>query len=559
MHARVSFACFARLVWSLLLAALLPTAVLGQEAPTDGGNAVASDSQDVALQIDALLREGQTLESQRNWDAALSHYEQARKRFPDEPQIEQRFRLTRLHFDLGRRYADASFRQSLVDLSYHDCLELYGEVAAKIQTHYVDEPDWRRLADRGTTALEVALTDDVYLDRYLSRVPDEQINRFRTELRDAMSQRLVRSRHEAKDAVNYAAWLAQRRLGLPPAAVILEYVCGAANMLDDYTSFLSKGEYDELQSQIRGNFVGMGIELKPHDQGLLILRVIPGSPAQRSGVRDGDVIVAVEGRSAKDLGSDAAADMLQGPEGSTVRVTLESQGQRRTLAVRREKVEVPSVDEVKMLDAASGIAYLRLSSFQETTTRELNAALWKLHKAGMKSLIIDLRGNPGGLLDESVRVADKFIDQGVVVTTKGRHILEDRVERAEQQGTWYVPLVVLIDGDSASASEIFAGAIRDHERGTIVGTRSYGKGSVQGIFSLTTGGMGIRLTTAKFYSPEGKPYSKVGVSPDVEVTIAARVGEDGTVSEPGGRDPFISAALQVARDNIARRPLRRAG
>src|SRR6202008_2306840 len=135
-----------------------------------------------------------------------------------------------------------------------------------------------------------------------------------------------------------------------------------------------------------------------------------------------------------------------------------------------------------------GVGYLRLTCFQKTTSRDLDAALWRLHREGMKSLIVDLRGNPGGLLNISVDVVDKFVNEGVIVSTRGRNAQEDYSYTAQPPGTWQVPLTVLIDGDSASASEIFAGAIRDHHRGTLVGTRSYGKGSVQGIFPLNISG-----------------------------------------------------------------------
>jgi carboxyl-terminal processing protease len=154
--------------------------------------------------------------------------------------------------------------------------------------------------------------------------------------------------------------------------------------------------------------------------------------------------------------------------------------------------------------------------------------LWDLHKQGMRSLILDLRGNPGGLLTASVEVADKFIADGGIVSTKGRSEPENFSYRAHRPGTWRVPLVVLIDGDSASASEIFAGAIKDSGRGKIVGTRSYGKGSVQGIFPLGKTGAGARLTTAKFYSPLGHVISNVGVTPDIDVrnfTVATNEGQ----------------------------------
>src|SRR5690606_26426898 len=201
-----------------------------------------------------------------------------------------------------------------------------------------------------------------------------------------------------------------------------------------------------------------------------------------------------------------------------------------------------------------GIAYMRLPSFQKTTAREVDAALWDLHRQGMKSLIIDVRGNPGGLLTASVELADKFIAEGAIVATRGRSPREDFDYRAHHVGTWRVPLTVLIDGDSASAAEIFAGAIRDHRRGMVVGVRSYGKGSVQGIFPLNSYKAGLRLTTAKFYSPSGQAISDRGVSPDVTVRIAAKpvTGSVATTADEPA-DAILDAALGLARQQLSQR------
>jgi carboxyl-terminal processing protease len=254
------------------------------------------------------------------------------------------------------------------------------------------------------------------------------------------------------------------------------------------------------------------------------------------------------------MNTDDAADMLQGPEGSSVQLTLQAPNARpRQVSVRREHVEVPSIDDARIIVPAEGIAYLKLTCFQKTTARDLDAALWKLHREGMKSLIMDLRGNPGGLLSTSVEVSDRFVNRGVIVSTRGRSAQEDYRYTAHSFGTWQMPLVVLIDGDSASASEIFAGAIRDHQRGTIVGVRSYGKGSVQGIFPLTASNAGVRLTTAKFYSPRNLPYSKVGVEPDVLVHQAAKPTTQSVSIGSIDDDAFIAAALRAVRRNMASR------
>jgi carboxyl-terminal processing protease len=172
----------------------------------------------------------------------------------------------------------------------------------------------------------------------------------------------------------------------------------------------------------------------------------------------------------------------------------------------------------------------------------------------MRTLVIDLRGNPGGLLSAAVEAADRFLETGVIVSTRGRSAAEDYNYTAQRAGTWRVPLVVLIDGESASASEIFAGAIRDHHRGTVIGARSYGKGSVQGIFPLSVAGAGIRLTTAKFYAPSGRPISHVGVQPDIVVERTARP-IDGNVQPVAGEpaDRALDEAINAARRQLARR------
>jgi carboxyl-terminal processing protease len=170
----------------------------------------------------------------------------------------------------------------------------------------------------------------------------------------------------------------------------------------------------------------------------------------------------------------------------------------------------------------------------------------------MRSLVIDVRGNPGGLLTSSVEIADKFIEEGTIVSTRGRSSLENYTYTAHKAGTWRVPLVVLIDGDSASASEIFAGAILDHHRGTVVGETSYGKGSVQGIFPLSLAGSGVRLTTAKFYSPSGSPISNRGVRPEVVAHQVAKPLADGTVL-PTANDPVVAAGVEAARQKVAQR------
>ncbi len=209
-----------------------------------------------------------------------------------------------------------------------------------------------------------------------------------------------------------------------------------------------------------------------------------GRPSKPASVR-AKKFVRVEKTNVMPADPDYVADLLRGPENSYVSIAVvDVEGRSRDLRVQRRRVEVPCVENVHIVDAEKRIGYLRLTNFQKTTTRDVERALWDLHRQGMRSLILDVRGNPGGLLSAAVEVADRFLKEGRIVSTRGRNARENFDYVAHRPNTWDVPLVVLIDDDSASASEIFAGAIADSGRGLIVGETSYGKGSVQGIFRM---------------------------------------------------------------------------
>jgi len=527
----------------LALALFLASAAAAQQA-------TAISIPNYSAEIGELLRRGRQLEIEQRWGEAFSHYEDAVRQFPLDDSLQRRFDFTRLHYDLGRRYADRSFRESVATLPLDAALNLYANVLLKIESHYVQVPHWKELIERGTNNLEMALSEPVFLEQNLPGADRAAVDGFRRELRGALGPRVITTRRGAREAVAAAAALGRQRLNLSQTAVVLEYLCGATNALDHYSTYLTPDQLNEVYAQIEGNFVGLGIELKSKDGQLMIVRVIPGSPAQEAGIRAADRITMVDGQSTAGLSTDQAAVLLQGEIGSVVRLqVVAAGGLPRQLTVRRRRVDVPSVDREEILDDQDGIAYLKLVCFQKTTCNDLDEALWKLHRQGMRSLIIDLRGNPGGLLVTSVEVVDKFVDRGIIVSTRGRDARENFTYSAHATGTWQMPLVVLIDRNSASAAEIFAGAIRDHRRGTIIGTRSYGKGSVQGIFPLEVTSAGVRLTTAKFYSPAGRPYSRIGVEPNVVVRLAAKP-VDGSLPSGETQDPILSAALQAARASI---------
>jgi carboxyl-terminal processing protease len=544
---------------SFVLALLLGLSTLAQAQTVTLSQPVAS-TDDLAV----VLEKGARLERERNWAGALTHWEEAVKQHPESRDLRQKATLARAHYDVCRRYNDQSYLGALRTISERDALAIYDEVLLKIQSHYVHDPQWPRLVSCGLTSMKVAVTEPLFVEKQFSSAPIDTLAAFQRDADSLVAGKAVTDRRQAYELVQSTANALRDRYGVSAQAVLFEFTSGAAAALDDYSGFLTTGQMDEVFSQIEGNFVGLGVELKTEPAGLLIVNVIPGGPAYVGGIRVGDRIVAVDGKTTADTSPDTLADMLRGSEGSQVAVSVrDALDSTRSLRLIRRRVEVPSVEQVQLIDPQAGIGYFKITSFQKTTSRDVDAALWKLNDQGMRQLIIDLRGNPGGLLKAAVDVADKFVYDGLIVATRGRSPREDFDHRGEVAGTWRVPLVILIDHDSASASEILAGAIRDHRRGTVVGEKSYGKGSVQGIFPLSVSNVGLRLTTAKWYTPSGQAISGTGVVPDVPVRVAKQQPADGQLrmaSKPvdgqiasAATDAILEAGLQVARGQTSSR------
>jgi len=509
----------------------------------------ATEGRDSADLANRFLQDGEALERSRQWGEALTIYQQAIKLYPSNPRLKQRRAVARIHYDFERRYADSSFLSSIDSTDPHTAFETYAEVLSKIQLYYVDEPDWADLASYGLTSLEVALMSTEFRKRYIPSASEQQIRATILETRDKLSRVTVTSPQECNQIVqNTARWM-QNSLDLCLQATTYEFICGAISALDPYSSFMSKNQFGETMSQIEGNFVGLGVELKTHADHLEIVSVIPEGSADRGGIVKGDRILAVDRQRVVDIGSERAADMLRGPEFSYVEVTLDRGKSANEMRLQRLRVEIPSVESVEMVDVPNAIGYIRIANFQKTTPRDFDNGLWKLHRQGMQALIIDLRGNPGGLLKAAVDIADRFVHNGVIVSTKGRNPMEDFTHRASPTTTWRVPLVVLVDENSASASEIFAAAIRDHQRGLVVGETTYGKGSVQGIFPLSTAG-GVRLTTAKFYSPNGNPIAEIGVPVDETITEMEEDRHHVRSAVKQGEDYPLNSAIRYARQMI---------
>lgn len=526
----------------------------------------ASTRTDVAQHLTALeegrlsAREafaiGERLESGRQWIDAIRLYESALKKYPEDPDITYALRRTRVQFSIDRRYSDRSFEEKLLLQGRSEALDLLEDVMARVESEYVDRVSATRFVAHGTESLYMALSNDRFLKANVSNGQERAIGNLRKTLIDRYWNKKIASRLEARMVVTEVCDLAGRELHIKPTAVVMEYLFGGCNALDEYSHFLTPDRYNDLFGSIQGEFVGIGIEMEAESgRGMHLVNVLLDSPAEEGGLRPGDYIVEIDGRSCRDLTTDEAASLLRGVRGSQVDLAFESpEGRVSRSVLTRRPVTVRSITRALILDDHEGIGYIRMTGFQNSTADELDEALQNLERQGMRSLIWDLRGNPGGLLDTAAAVLDRFIDAGVLVSTEGRSYDQNQTFRAEGFRSRSMPLVLLVDENSASASEIVAGAINDHRRGTIVGRKTYGKWSVQSIIHLPNG-TGLKLTTAKFYSPNHQNYAGKGIAPHIAVPEPKDVHVThfrGRTSEEIRIDPDVVRAIEVLESRMSR-------
>ena len=443
---------------------------------------------------------------------------------------------------ISRRYQDPAVLRMIGSLSPQQVLSMYGETLQLIQNRHLSPPAPQALVQRGVMNLVQALQNPAFQQANQMGYMPQQAQGFMQGLSTQLQQMRIASAEDAVGALQMAMQMASQQLHLSPVVVGLEFEYGAIESLDRFSAFVPPETARVTNQQLGEAVVGIGVQIERADQGVRISKVLPEGPASQSGLQAGDLIVMVDGESITGGDLDAATSRITGREGSTVTLGLLRNGRQSQVALPRRSVSVHSVTDVQMIDPSDRIGYMKLETFASNSKQEMEQALWTLHQQGMKSLILDLRGDPGGLLTAAVEIADLFLPDGTIVSTRGRNASDNTTETATAPETWRVPLVVLVDENSASASEIFAAAIQENGRGTIVGRHTYGKGTVQTLFPLQSASAGLRLTTAKFYSPTGREMAGAGVEPDVAVD------EEGLATNRGpGMDGDIQAAIEVAR------------
>ena len=491
-----------------------------------------------------LRKQADHFERQRDWDKACETYEEMLRLDRNVPGVRQRYRNALRRFYQVRRHRDATYLKDVLGLKYSQARQLYEVVLFNLLEGALDRQKLTasQLFHKGLEELVSALADPTFCQAHLHGLQPSDTRDFRTYLqRHWGSPGAVLTREQAVDQVRAVAMKALNVLNLNATTTVMEFTSGACYAIDDYTVYLTPGQFRELADLLKGEYVGVGLRLAVVDGKLRIDEILPNSPAaethpsmddptiQVPRLFAGDLVLRIDKKPAADLTAEAAMKLLEGEVGTEVELVVVSpQGVARTpVTLRRRPFVVPSV-AWRMESGAVG--YLRITCFQETTLHDLDTGLNELTKQGMKALILDLRGNSGGLFEVAVDTARRFLSSGTVVSTQHQDPKLNMIYHARNPAALTLPLIVLVDGETASAAEVVVGALKDNKRARVVGQTTYGKGCSQGLLRLPAQGMlqrppkpggsatgAIRITVARFYSPAGYAYSGRGVVPHIPV------------------------------------------
>jgi carboxyl-terminal processing protease len=503
-----------------------------------------------------LLREAQDLQAKGEYARAWEKYHQIRKAEHNPPEaVTKGCQECLRKVQQYRRLRDKESQALLADLSHSDSLEVYVKALDELQHKYFDESKvgLGDLFQYGVQEFRLALEDDAFLKDQVR--PDA-----RPAVMEALKDRLAGLRaspptlEKPGDAYKHlqSVMLSAGGLGIKPRAVLVEFLSGACNALDEYTGYLSPSRLAEIDADLEGKFVGIGVDVaivsSKGKKQLLISEVYPGSPAEKEGLRD-HLILSIDGQKPDPATPGALVAKLEGEAGTTVVLEVVPLGapasEKRKVKVARQPVAVPSV--IYSYSYETGIAYIKIKAFNETTPQDLQSALLLCRSNGMKGLILDLRGNLGGSFKAAIQVAEQFLPDGVIVYTQFR--TKEKAWRANNPDALTVPMVVLVDGDTASAAEVVAGALKDHKRAELVGQPTYGKGSIQTLVRLKSLKAALQVTVARFSSPDRVSYDGHGITPDYPFENVVSMSDDPR------KDPQREEALRRLKMKMVGMPM----
>jgi carboxyl-terminal processing protease len=530
--------------------ALLCCTFTRQAAPASDA---AANKQDVEAQARAAHKSGRWLEAVRLYDDLLHGKEKP------GAEVREAYQECLRRYYLQRRHGDRLYRDALAKLTYPDAVVVLDKVLETLSQSYVDpqKTELSALFKSGLHELLYALDEDAFTKQYLAIGDKKILEPLRQRLNELKAQKVVGSRREAADELLSLSRDA-RRLGLTRdvqrtfVVFAMEFACGACNALDEYSLYLTPFHLNAL----RGKYVGIGVDLAIIDHNLVISRVYPNSPAwdalQKNQLAVGDRVKRIDAQPVEDLPPDAVAERLLGESDTEIELELQTPGEtkaRTPFKLMRRPVTTTSVEHRlvgdSIMSAMPDVGYIRIYNFQDTTPQEIKEAIAQLQTAGIKGLILDLRGNPGGLFKAAVQVSELFLGEGaVIVFTQGQLKQFSKPYKVEGGNPFQGPMMVLVDGDTASSAEILAGALKDHGRAKLFGQPTFGKGSIQEIIPLERTAGGIRITVAKFLSPLKHGVSGTGIMPDVIVV-------------DGDNDETYLKALDELRPLLGKMPMMR--
>jgi len=465
----------------------------------------------------------QEFEKHAQWGKACSVYAKILELQSSSPDARERYFFCLRRYLQECRHSDPSYLKEVLTLEVPQAKRLYEFILTYLAEHSLesDRVTPKALFHKGLEELDAALASPVFLAVHIEKTHKDKVTAFRKSLHDHWKKKAVTSIPQAVSLVHAVATEARQKLNLKMVASIMEFTCGSCYAVDDYTMYLTPTELRGLCNTLKGEAVGVGLKLGLKGDKMVITDVAPDSPAKdlKIPLARFDQVLSIDGKSTAKMPPEVAADLLYGETGTEVELEIYSPAHgTRVVSLQRRSVFVPSVRYEYM---SGQVGYLSITNFQASTVQELDAALSSLSKMEIKALVLDLRGNSGGIFGVAVDVARRFLNNGVIVSTQ-TYDKQTTTYHAQNAAATTVPLVVLIDGKTASAAEILAGALKENRRARLVGLPTFGKGCIQEVYSLSPGGGmvfpgGLRVTVARFLSPDGHPYTGKGILPHITV------------------------------------------
>lgn len=497
-------------------------------------------------QINSVLDQANQAISERQWLKAKSLLKnlEVNSQAGLSEEIDQKFQWCRANLAIEKRYADPTLATSILAVSDQQALLQLKEVLKLVDQKYYTTIDYKLLLNNALLQLTAVLDYPEIQDRY--PIDISGLKKLRRHITQAKESFTDRKNIQRDDIVEIAISLSQfdTSYGLQ-SWPILEMAYAIAQSLDTYSYLLSPSQYQVLQDRLKGYYVGIGVDLLPGEKYPVVFDVISQSPAKKSGIEPGDMLIQVGEQDLAGLSIEKIGTFLSVKKGVTLPLIVRRNHKEFLVKIYCEIIDAPSVRSVKNLGDQQQTGYFRISSFDRDTAMEMRREIDTLMQQGVTSLMIDLRYNGGGMMSSAIDAVRLFIDQGVITTVhKGQDI---SIYRAGGEGfsAYQLPLILLVDQNTASAAEIFVAALKDHQRATVIGQKTFGKGLVQTVYHLKNSDSALCLTTASFVPPSSNSFHAKGITPDISIENAPSKLKNSlfTVKKPD-EDPILHVALQ---------------